>query len=212
MHSKSARKDNFRSPASVVMKLMNFRSIDPNYGGKGLAAGSRLDQAVWTEFVQDKGRLSTVASAIRTILGHEKMLRTLLTAAYQDEQAFEADEGTLLTRLHHFRERNPRLVASKKKAAFEQHESLMCEACGFCFKDAYGDLGETFIECHHRKPLSEIVGRRTTSIEDLALLCANCHRMIHARRPWLTVAQLQAIVAAQIRQKQLLSKTWNHDC
>ncbi|MEX2447811.1 MAG: hypothetical protein WD404_03595 [Solirubrobacterales bacterium] len=28
--------------------------------------------------------------------------------------------------------------------------------------------------------------------EDLALLCANCHRMVHAKRPWLSVEQLRS--------------------
>jgi 5-methylcytosine-specific restriction enzyme A len=28
------------------------------------------------------------------------------------------------------------------------------------------------------------------SISDLALLCSNCHRMIHAKPPWPTPAEL----------------------
>jgi len=35
--------DNYRSPASVVMKLMNFRSLDPDYEGKGLEAVAQAD-------------------------------------------------------------------------------------------------------------------------------------------------------------------------
>jgi 5-methylcytosine-specific restriction protein A len=31
-----------------------------------------------------------------------------------------------------------------------------------------------------------------TKLSDLALLCANCHRMIHARRPWLSMDELRA--------------------
>jgi hypothetical protein len=30
-----------------------------------------------------------------------------------------------------------------------------------------------------------------TKLEDLALVCSNCHRMIHATRNWLTVAELR---------------------
>jgi hypothetical protein len=47
IHPYAQRNENFRSPASIVMKLMNFRSIDPSYGGKGLTAGGRLDRQIW---------------------------------------------------------------------------------------------------------------------------------------------------------------------
>ena len=33
-----------------------------------------------------------------------------------------------------------------------------------------------------------------TKLEDLALICANCHRMIHAQKPWLSVEELRAIL------------------
>jgi 5-methylcytosine-specific restriction protein A len=42
-------------------------------------------------------------------------------------------------------------------------------------------------EVHHRRPLAEASGPVTTRIEDLAILCANCHRAIHQTRPLLSV-------------------------
>jgi hypothetical protein len=39
----------------------------------------------------------------------------------------------------------------------------------------------------------EAVGQKTR-LADLALLCANCHRMIHARRPWLTLDELRGLL------------------
>ncbi|MCP9491884.1 MAG: HNH endonuclease, partial [Solirubrobacteraceae bacterium MAG38_C4-C5] len=47
----------------------------------------------------------------------------------------------------------------------------------FDFFRRYGDCGRGFAECHHVRPLNE--GGRETLIEDLAVVCANCHRMIH---------------------------------
>ena len=176
--------DNFRSPASVVMKLMNFRSIDPTYGGKGLTAGGRLDQSVWQDFATDPKRLSVVANAIRTAaytppeLGDEGVL-------------IEAEEGAILSRMHRVRERDPRLTRRKRNAVLSACGRLTCEVCSFDFGAVYGDLGKDYIECHHRRPLSDLPHARRTRLEDLALLCANCHRMIHARRPWLTVEKLK---------------------
>lgn len=68
--------------------------------------------------------------------------------------------------------------------------------CGFDFVAAYGPHGEGYIECHHVIPL-HASGEVKTRLEDLVLICANCHRMIHRRAPWLTPAQLRAFIDAQ---------------
>lgn len=37
---------------------------------------------------------------------------------------------------------------------------------------------------------------RQTTMAELALPYPNCHRAIHARRPWLTVDELKALIVA----------------
>jgi predicted HNH restriction endonuclease len=64
---------------------------------------------------------------------------------------------------------------------------LRCEACGFDFEEAYGEIGRGFIEIHHKIPIFCLEGEsveRTVeeAMENVASLCANCHRMIHRRR------------------------------
>jgi 5-methylcytosine-specific restriction protein A len=68
------------------------------------------------------------------------------------------------------------------------------EACGFDFAATCGQgRGREFIDCHHTTPLY-VIGKTDTRIEDLALLCSNCRRMIHVRPPWLTVAELRDLI------------------
>src|SRR5262245_29140608 len=62
------RAGNFRSPASVVMKLMNFRSLDPLYPGRGLRASGKLDGEVWRNFSRERDRLHQTALAIRAAI------------------------------------------------------------------------------------------------------------------------------------------------
>ncbi len=50
------------------------------------------------------------------------------------------------------------------------------------------------MEAHHTRPVHEINPGQVTRLADLALVCANCHRMIHARRPWLTMPELRALL------------------
>lgn len=171
----------YRSPASVVMKLMNFRSLDRHYGGQGLSGASLLDAQIWKEFERQSPALDD--ELLRTLSGPESLA--------------EAQEGAEVWRLHIERERCPALARERKRIAKAVSGKLECEVCGFDFEACYGDRGADFIECHHTRPLSEGWSSRVTQLEELALLCANCHRIVHVRRPWLTVPELRSLIMAR---------------
>lgn len=181
------RNDNYRSPASVAMKLANLMYFDPDYPG-GLKAGSKLDREVWDEFAYDPPKLIATVKALYQALDHAPEGERFFIS--DDE---EASEGRTLTRLHKSKERNRALVKKKKAKVLKESGKLACEACGFDFAEMYGTHGEGFIECHHTLPLYTLDAGSKTKFSDLALLCANCHRMVHAKRPWLTVEQLQKL-------------------
>lgn len=88
--------------------------------------------------------------------------------------------------------RNSRLVKAAK-----EHYGYQCKGCGFDFEAAYGELGEKYIECHHLVPLAERedleAGEATeTSLDEVTVLCSNCHRMVHrGERPTLPVEELR---------------------
>lgn len=48
------------------------------------------------------------------------------------------------------------------------------------------------LEVHHLHPIAG-GGERLTSINDLAVLCANCHRLAHSNDPPLTVNQIKVL-------------------
>jgi len=180
----------FRNPNGVYMKMLNFRRFDPvfTFAGKvGLTRGNKDEQKVWEEFSQDHARLIRVACAIQqAVLLESDSLSLSAVSAQDDERIVEAEEGRLLTRLHRVRERSRELVSERKLRALRELGRLRCEACHFDFEESYGERGRGFIEAHHTKPLESLLEGSKTKLEDLALLCANCHRMIHATRPWLT--------------------------
>lgn len=187
--------EKFRNTNGVYMKIMNLRSHDPAYtsqGKVGLPSVNKLEQEVWNRFGHDLEGLRQANTRIR------EALADVSTVSWPSDEAEpeieEAAEGRLVTRLHRTRERSRKLVDKKKKSFLKQHSSLFCEACGFDFEKTYGDRGKGFIECHHTKPVHEMQPNETTKLSDLVLLCANCHRMIHAQRPWLTVDELQSIL------------------
>lgn len=187
-----------RNPAGCYMKLQNFRRFDPDYtatGRKGLKAGNKEEGPVWGHFAHDPSRLSDTAFAIRAVIvagGPELSQAEAIVGL--DDDAEEAEEGRTLSRLHTYRERNKAVVARCKDAALKATNKLACAACGFDYLAIYGERGRGFIECHHTKPLHTLRPGDKTRIADLVLVCANCHRMIHAKRAWLSLEELRQIV------------------
>lgn len=183
----------FRNTNGVYMKLMNFRAIDPEYtaqGKRGFEHGSAADVSVWRDFANQPLQLEKLASLIREQIAEGE---TLDVSNQHTDEIAEAIEGRLLTRLHTYRERDRNLINRKKLQALSVHGRFLCECCGFDFEDAYGERGTGFIEVHHLLPLHELSGDTRTGLDDLALLCSNCHRMIHVRSPWLKLEELRAM-------------------
>ncbi|MCO7176975.1 HNH endonuclease [Sporolactobacillus kofuensis] len=104
-------------------------------------------------------------------------------------------EGKIKLRQHICRERNPKVIQRAKEKFKQEHNGrLYCEICGFDFYKTYGELGEDFIEGHHTLPVSQLKQGQVTKIEDIALVCSNCHRMLHRRRPWLSKEKLNELL------------------
>ena len=156
------------------MKLSDFL-FDPRYEGKGLKRGSRLEEEVWATFSCDLKCLDSVSTAIRKAVE----IRDACLESNMDDIEQEAPEGKVLTRLHLFRERSKSLTAAKKKEAMRLTGILECEVCGFSFIRTDGKHGNGFAECHHKKPISTLMPGERTRSSDLAIVCANCHRMLH---------------------------------
>ena len=101
-------------------------------------------------------------------------------------------EGRGSYRLHRQIERNPKLITIAKAQA-RQDGRLHCWVCRFDFAGKYGERGEGYIEAHHTIPISEL-GENEAKLDDIAMVCSNCHRMLH-REPWLQMNQLAKLIA-----------------
>lgn len=190
----SANAETYRNPNGVYMKMMNFRRFDADYtkaGKVGLTRGNKDEEVVWSEYATDLARLESVCKAIRAAV-QDKALRVDL-AGPEEPDIQDAAEGRVLTRVHRLRERSRKLVEAAKAAARKKHGRLFCEACGFDFAAKYGPAGEGLIDVHHTKPVHTLVEGEKTRLEDLALLCANCHRVVHSSRLWKTVEEVSAL-------------------
>jgi 5-methylcytosine-specific restriction enzyme A len=112
--------ERFRNPNGVALKLANFTAIA--HPGRGMAAGSRLDRAVWEELAGNPEEVARLAAAIRAAAAADD----LPEIPEPDEEEVEAEEGRLLYRRHRVRERDPRIV-KQRKAQAKGAGTLHCE-------------------------------------------------------------------------------------
>ena len=108
---------------------------------------------------------------------------------FEDEEVEKSLKGIekKVVRFHREKEKtyiktDPALIKRLKKKY-----KYTCQACNLKFDKIYGDYSDKkdYIEAHHLIPKSEILRKIELGEElsrdesDFAILCANCHRMIH---------------------------------
>jgi len=105
-----------------------------------------------------------------------------------DEPSGMTYEDATRFRMHKRIERNTSLAKAVKK-----HHGSICQVCGVNFEAHYGEIGKGYIEAHHLKPLASLQGMRVAMdpVKDFAVLCANCHRMVHRSGCVADIAQFK---------------------
>ncbi|GLU34028.1 HNH endonuclease [Trinickia caryophylli] len=184
-HAAASKKASFRNPDGVAFKLQNLRQIAT---GKGLGNVSETDRAVWAEFGASPEAVKSTANSIRAGVVAMEVADTFAPDT-------EFAEGRIVSELHSRREREPKL-RERLLSARRGRGKLFCEMCGEPPPAANAALKESHFEVHHIVPLS-YAGARITRLADVALLCANCHRLLHRaiamEKRWLSVAEGKAI-------------------
>lgn len=187
-HGTGVRKESFRNPAGVGFKLQNLRNVAT---GEGLGNVSETDRRVWAELGSEPEKVKRIAETIRRIIE----LPAVQDNSVQDGEE-EFLEGRIITRIHKARERNPvvrlRLLAARRKLG-----QLECEICSANPQQLRATLADAMFEAHHVVPLSKnTLGK--SLLNDLALLCANCHRLLHRaiaiERRWIGIDEARSLL------------------
>lgn len=184
LHAGAELPPKFRSPGSIQRKTYDLVTADEAYEGKP-TKGTSADADMIARFRADTEGMQSQAQSIRSAL--------LAGQSIPEAESIEmtaADEGGLIEYVMRKRERDPKLRAAKLRQAISRGMAIACEVCSFNFAEIYGARGDGYIEVHHVTPLY-VSGKTTTSLDDLALLCSNCHRMCH-RSPLVRPTELQA--------------------
>ena len=175
--------ENFLPFSSAVISKQNGEFLEPipdnrisNYWRDGV-------RSISEETYQMIARLAT--------LNNEQVAK--VTYPLNDtEQGLESFlEGSASIRYTTVYERSAKL----RKQAILIHGTT-CKACGFNFKNFYGEYAGDYIHIHHVRPVSD--GPTIVDPEnDLVPLCANCHAITHRRKDKaLSISELKAMINA----------------
>lgn len=185
-HATAARKPTFRNADGVAFKLQNLRQVAI---GRGLSNVSQLDRRIWAELGSNPSEARRLGGLIRAALGD--------AGKSTEPPDLVFAEGRLVTEWHRRRERSPKL--RQHLLAARRPSGLRCDICDIAPTGLREDLREVIFEGHHVVPLAEAVGHETR-LSDMALLCANCHRLIHGliaqEGRWVGIAEARSIIGA----------------
>ena len=140
----------------------------------------KLAKMHWTPQFSGSQILDEVVTALEEKWAAHVGKTTLAVVSTDTElSAMEGAEKLALVR-HRKREQSLR-DAKVVEAIKSGNGKLKCEVpkCGFDFEITYGELGRNYAQVHHLKQLGDRTNPSRTKLVDLAVVCANCHAMIH---------------------------------
>jgi hypothetical protein len=132
-------------------------------------------------------RIAGHGTVHKTLLSVYKKLKDLqnwdTTTLSPEEIEISGFEGKLGKLFINHRKREAKLRSAKIRDSLQKNAGVLkCEVpgCGFNFHLIYGSIGENFAVVHHLTPLAATTpSGKKTSLDDLAVVCSNCHAMIH---------------------------------
>jgi predicted HNH restriction endonuclease len=118
-------------------------------------------------------------SQVKLILKEEKR-------AQEINNNLEVSEGDKYKAEVTFRKRNRAIIEAKKL-----NSNGNCEACGFNYSNFYNGLTNNHLVAHHLYPIALQEKVRITKLEDIVLVCSNCHTAIHSQNPPMGIKDLR---------------------
>lgn len=124
-----------------------------------------------------------------------KLEEALAQPETEIEEVISGQEGRLLARVHYYKERDRKFsIAAKKYYKAKNGGRLTCDVCNLDPTSFYGANGERCIEAHHKIPIEELQPDSVTRVDDMAMVCASCHRVIHSMKPCLTIEEARNLI------------------
>lgn len=208
----SRTRDFLRDRAALIRKrLSDYSSLLPisaiDLGSDArlpgdYAAGHALGKSYELASIPDEAELRTdlqrIVQAYRALTYRGGLDADVDTQRDVSEEFYKQSLSIVETRKYAFHRKIERNRTAVKQA--KKFHGTICQACNLNFSDKYGSIGDGFIEAHHLRPLATLeegVAVRYDVSADFAVLCSNCHRMIHRSGDPSDLQAFQALVQSK---------------
>jgi len=158
--------------------------------GVASKAGARVQDN--SQFTLSK--ITTPTNQIRTNPTRRLATQRRTQTQRQPVERLEFIEGAIFHENRRSRKRNTQI----REHALTRY-GCVCAVCRFDYS-IYGDMGRSAVDVHHLNPIADRTGNEITTLDDVCVLCATCHRMIHTGGELKTPEQLRQIIEQLQRQ------------
>lgn len=195
IYDEGIRPENFRSIASVSLRLSNYRSCDPECNTKGLhSSGTGLFKEIFSRYYRKDELLADAVTeieqkyrvSIRDITSQQKNIRD------KKEQIGNLQSSNFY-QLHKSKEIDSSFYQKVKK--YHYAKSRICSVCRISLDEVYGKLGEDMLEYHCVKEFSTDNGLSDVCIGDYIQVCAVCHKLLDKYYGLIVFDDLKNVIA-----------------
>jgi predicted HNH restriction endonuclease len=156
----------------MFMKLFNLTEDDWFQE----SIGGRIVNDILTKKIDTETMLSI--NDTQSYIAEEKNFSDAMSEKTSNGFEKKHPEGAEKKYIQTIKERSPKL----REDAIKKYGTI-CMVCEFNFDTTYGnDIADNYIEVHHKKLLSETIGEVETDLNDVIVVCSNCHRIIHRKK------------------------------
>src|SRR5690606_1333485 len=197
-----ARAENFRKKINVTEDF-SIKDIDLKINKKSLKAKYYEYGNIFAKYY-DSANLPDSDSLKSDLLYALDLYQQLIKNDIEEPEISTTTLYETKKYRYHLRvERNQTISENVKKL-----KGYTCKAYNFEFYNKYGEIGKDFIEAHHLTPISslEIGKTKLDAIKDFAVLCSNCHRMIHKLEDSSNINELKEIIKDPQKRTKLNSE------
>lgn len=176
IHLKDSQPENFRSIASVSLRLSNFRSCDPRCNAKGLlSSGTGLFKEIFNKYYGKDKLLADMVSGIEQKY-HINVRHIIAPEKNSKENNTEDIPAVTPYQIHKNKETDSSFYRKVKE--YHYGKSKICSICETDSIKTYGKLGEDILEYHCIKNFPKTGLSNGVCIGDYIQICPACHKLL----------------------------------
>ncbi|MBB4064076.1 HNH endonuclease [Gellertiella hungarica] len=192
--------DRIKAIAADLSNLAEIRAKHPALAAAieahGAALAAQENSSLIRETADQVNELQEAIFGLTNAASATEMEKAEAEPPVEEEEVFGV-EGRLLARIHVYKERDKGFALRVKKYYKTKNGGkLVCEVCGLDPVAKYGANGERCLEAHHKIPIEQLQPDSVTRVEEMSVVCASCHRIIHSQKPCIPVEDLAAALRA----------------